>query len=78
MIKKLNSLVEAIDYITLIPPMLALRRCLNTRSPKTKQLINLKAPLPAIHFSALLPPVKNISHNTKLKERIIHDYFRKG
>ena len=72
-IRKLNSLLAAMKYITLIPPTLSPCKRLQIISPKMKQLINLKAPLPATHLYPLLPPIKNVLLNVKLKKRIMHD-----
>ena len=77
-IKKLNSLVAAMGSITLISPTLAAWRRLKIRSLKIKQLINIKDLLPATHFYPLLPPIKNILPNAKLKDHIMHDYCRQG
>ena len=47
-------------------------------SPTMKQLMNLKSPLLATYLSPLLPPINNILPDTKLRERIMHDYCREG
>ena len=54
--KRLNSHVAAVCSINLIPLMISLCRRLKIRSQKMEQLINLKALLPATHFSPLLTP----------------------
>ena len=43
-----------------------------------EKLINIKSLLPATHFSPLLPPIKNILPDAKLKEQIMQDYCRLG
>ena len=62
------------DSINLIPPTLSLWIHLKIISPTIKQLINIKALLPANHLYPLLLPIKNILLDAKFRERIIHDY----
>ena len=75
-IKKLNSLVAAMNSVTLIPPTLAPWRRHRVRSQRMKQLINIKALLSNTCLSPLLPPIKNILSVAELKERIMNNYCR--
>ena len=68
-IKKLNSIVAAMDSINFMPPTISPWRHLKIISPTIKKLINIKAPLSATNLSPLFPPIKNIYPVRNLKSR---------
>ena len=66
------------DSINFSLPTLSPQRILTIRSVSMEKLINLKNPLSAAHLSPLFPAINNILPDAKLKEQIMHDYFREG